>query len=241
MAALLALVCTGAPLAAQPVTVFAAASLKTALDDIATAYTAETGAAVTLSFAGSSALARQIQLGAPADIFISANEAWMDVLEDEGLLAPGSRLDLVGNRLVLIGHGDRPAMPLDQALAWDARIAMALVDAVPAGIYGKVALQSLGLWDAAAPRVVQADNVRAALAFVALGEAPLGIVYATDAGVEPGVSVLDVFPETSHPPIRYPAALLSDAGAGAADFLAYLQGDAAGAVFDRLGFSRPGD
>ncbi|WP_428928073.1 molybdate ABC transporter substrate-binding protein [Marinibacterium sp. SX1] len=227
---------------AGEVTVFAAASLKTALDEIARDYADTTGDEITLSFAGSSALARQIQLGAPADLFISANEAWMDALQDDGLIQPGSRADLVGNRLVVIGHGAPGAadddLPLAEALG-QGRVAMALVDAVPAGIYGKAALQSLGLWDEVSRRVVQADNVRSALAFVALGEAPAGIVYSTDAAVEPRVSVRAVFPETSHPPIRYPGALLTGADGAAKDFLAYLQGAEARAVFDRLGFSGP--
>lgn len=229
------------PAAADSVTVFAAASLKTAFDEITAGYGAVSEDEVTVSFAGSSALARQIQAGAPADVFVSANAAWMDVLEDEGLIDPASRDDLVGNSIVLIGHGDQPATDDIAGLLAEGRIAMALVDAVPAGIYGKAALESLGLWDNVAPRVVQADNVRAALAFVALGEAPRGIVYATDAAVEPRVTTLATFPGDSHPPIVYPAALTADAGPAAGAFLAYLRGPEARAVFDRLGFSGPGD
>ena len=222
---------------AEPVTVFAAASLKTALDEISTEYEAATGQDIAMSFAGSSVLARQIQQGAPADLFISANEAWMDVLAKDGVIDASSRLDLVGNRLVLVAHAGA-AGDIAAALEYG-RVAMALVDAVPAGIYGKAALTSMGLWQGTAPRVVQADNVRAALAFVALGEVPHGIVYATDAAVEPRVTVVGTFAETSHPPIRYPAALITDAKPEAAAFLDYLSGAKAWAVFERLGFTRP--
>ena len=235
-AALLAL-----PAAAETVTVFAAASLKTALDEIAAGYSARMGDDVTVSFAGSSALARQIQAGAPADVFISANTDWMDRLEAEGRIAAGTRSDLLGNSIVLIAHGEVPATDDIAAALAQGRIAMALVEAVPAGIYGKAALTHMGLWDRVQTRVIQADNVRAALAFVALGEAPRGIVYATDAAVEPRVSVLATFPPDSHPPIVYPAALTADAGPEAAAFLDYLKGPEARAGFDRLGFSGPGD
>ncbi|MBE9636098.1 molybdate ABC transporter substrate-binding protein [Salipiger mangrovisoli] len=233
------------PLAAQAeeVVVFAAASLKTALEDIAADYEARTGDEITISFAGSSALARQIQQGAPADIFISANEAWMDELETDGLLEPGTRSDLLRNSIVLIAHGTE-AEPVEisdaldlPALLGDGRLAMALVDAVPAGIYGKAALESLGLWPQVAPRVAQADNVRAALALVSTGEAPLGIVYATDAAADKAVSVIGTFPEDSHAPIIYPAARLSGRdGVAAADFLSHLHGDEARAVFEAQGF-----
>lgn len=229
---------------AADVLVFAAASLKTALDDVAAAFEAQTGSEVAVAYAGSSALARQILAGAPADIFISANTLWMDEVEAAGLLAKGSRRDLLGNRLVLVGPADLSAVsPADlsaEALAarlGDGRLAMALVDAVPAGMYGKSALASLGLWEALAPRIAQADNVRAALALVARGEAPLGIVYATDAAAEPRVSVLATFPEESHPPIVYPVARLADAGEPAAAFLDYLAGPDARARFEREGFA----
>ncbi|MCA0940420.1 molybdate ABC transporter substrate-binding protein [Yangia mangrovi] len=240
------------PLAAQAeeVVVFAAASLKTAMDEIAPAFEAQTGHEVTVSLAGSSALARQIEQGAPADIFISANEAWMDTLEEDGLLAPGSRSDLLRNSIVLIAHG-ADAVPVEISPALDlpgllgeGRLAMALVDAVPAGIYGKAALESLGLWDTALPQVAQADNVRAALALVSTGEAPLGIVYATDAAADDNVSVIGTFPEDSHPPIVYPVAELAGReGAAAVAFLAYLHGSEARAAFEAQGFeviSQPG-
>jgi len=211
---------------AERATVFAAASLKSALEEVAAAYEGE----VTLVFAGSSALARQIAAGAPADLFISANVAWMDDLEARGRIVPDSRVDLLGNTLVAVApRGAAPADPFDVP-----RLAMALVDAVPAGIYGKAALRHLGHWERLAPRVVQSDNVRAALAFVALGEVPLGIVYGSDAVAEPGVVVVHRFAAESHPPIVYPAARI--AGGGGAGFLAYLQTPQARAIFEAQGF-----
>ncbi|TDL84342.1 molybdate ABC transporter substrate-binding protein [Palleronia sediminis] len=230
---------------AETVTVFAAASLKTALDEIAPGFEAATGHDLRLSYAGSSALARQIEACAPADIFISANPDWMDRLDAAGLLAAGTRADLLTNRLVLVAHGAEAAPlalgPRIGARLGEGRLAMALVDAVPAGIYGRAALRSLGLWDDLAPRVAQADNVRAALLLVARGAAPLGIVYETDALSEPRVSVVATFPEDSHPPILYPAAALEGRdGPAARAFLAHLSGEQAGAVFARLGFGRPG-
>ena len=193
------------PVAADEITVFAAASLKNAMDEVADGFEAAAGHEVTVSYAGSSALARQIELGAPADVFISANPGWMDRLEEAGTVEDGTRIDLLGTRIALIAHGAAdpveigPRMDLG-AMLGEGRLAMALVDAVPAGIYGKAALESLGQWQAVEPRVVQADNVRAALKLVAIGEAPMGVVYATDAAAEEGVSVLGVFPEDSHPP-----------------------------------------
>ncbi len=228
---------------AETVTVFAAASLKTVLDEIVPGLGATLGVTAQVSAAGSSALARQIEAGAPADIFVSANPGWMDRLEAAGRLAPGTRADLLTNRLVLVAPGAEgpplalgPGAPLAARLG-DGRLAMALIDAVPAGIYGKAALESLGLWDAVRTRIAQVDNVRAALALVALGAAPLGVVYATDAAAEPRVHVIATFPTDSHPPIRYPAAL-TRAGdrAPARAVLAYLRGPAARAVFERQGF-----
>jgi molybdate transport system substrate-binding protein len=240
--AALALLSAGAA-RAETVTVFAAASLKTAMDEIAASYAAATGDTATVSLAGSSALARQIQQGAPADVFISANAAWMDVLEQDGRIAPGTRFDLVRNRLVLVAHGAGAAPVeigpgLDLAgLLGGRRLAMALVAAVPAGIYGKAALESLGLWQQAEPLVAQADNVRAALALVALGEAPYGIVYATDAVAEPRVSVAGIFPDDSHPPIIYPAAAIAGRDTPAARrFLDHLRGPQARAALERQGF-----
>ena len=230
--------------AAEPITVFAAASLKSTLDEISGAYEEETGRRIVASYAGTSALARQIEAGAPADVFISANPDWMDRLGSLGLIVAGTRVDLLGNRLVLVAHGSVcSSSEIDghfdiAARLGDGRLAMALVDAVPAGIYGKAALTSLGLWDDVARQIAQTDNVRAALALVATGEAPLGVVYATDAAVEPRTCVAGIFPETSHPPIRYPAAAVAGADLpGASAYLAFLRGAAARAAFERLGFS----
>ncbi len=224
------------------ITVFAAASLKGALDEAAAAWSAQTGQRVRLSFAGSSALARQIIQGAPADVFMSASPDWMDVVETEGLLTPGTRRDLFGNQLVLISH--RAAVPfhLDRdtdlvGLLGEGRLAMALIDAVPAGIYGKAALTSLGLWPSVVSKVAQTDNVRAALALVAWGEAPMGVVYATDAVAEDDVSVVAVFPPGSHPPIVYPAAQIVGARDGAAAFLEFLSSDGAATFFRARGFT----
>lgn len=232
--------------AAAEVTVFAAASLKNALDEIAAAWTAETGDKAVVSLAGSSALARQIQQGAPADVFVSANQDWMDRLQDDGLIDGGSRVDLVANAIVLIAHG-KAAEPIEIVPGFDlagrlgdGRLAMALVDAVPAGIYGRAALESLGAWTAVQPKVAQADNVRAALALVATGEAPYGVVYRTDAAASDDVTVVGVFPPESHPPIVYPAATVkASANPLKARFLAFLRGPAARRAFERQGFVVP--
>ena len=237
-----------APALSETVTVFAAASLTTALAEIEADFEAATGHDLVVSLAGSSALAQQIRQGAPADIFISASTDWMDLIAAEGLIEPGGRFDLLGNTLVLIAHGR--AAPLvaitpDFALSGligDGRLAMALVDAVPAGIYGKAALDHFGLWGCIADRVAQTDNVRAALALVALGEAPYGIVYATDANAAENVTIIATFPPESHPAIVYPLARLAGRdGTGLAALVAYLQGDAARAAFVRQGFAVLGD
>lgn len=250
LAAALAICLSPAAAAAEApaVTVFAAASLKTALDEVVGRFAEETGHRAVVSYAGSSALARQIRHGAPADLFVSANADWMDRLEADGLIDPASRVDLLGNRLVLVAHGP-DAAPVDLTSAvdltarlGDGRLAMALVDAVPAGIYGKAALRTLGLWDTVAPRIAQADNVRAALALVAAGAAPFGVVYATDAvaagGLETRVTVVARFPEDAHPPIVYPAAHVAgrDNPSGAR-FLAFLRGPVARTAFERQGFA----
>ena len=242
-AALLAL---GLPASAQDVTVFAAASLTSALDGVAQAWRMETGHGVVLSYAGSSALARQIQMGAPADIFISASTDWMDALAASGDIRPETRRDILGNSLVLIAHGrDQAPVTLDEtldlvALLRGGRLSMALVDAVPAGIYGRAALQALGLWEGVAPLVAQSDNVRTALAFVAQGEAPLGIVYATDAAAEDNVTLIATFPQGSHPPITYPAALTTQGRAPQAQaFLDFLTSDSARPIWERHGFQVP--
>lgn len=238
------LVATPVRAAADEVLVFAAASLTNALDQVAAAWTAETGHTAIMSYAGSSALARQIQDGAPADIFISASVDWMDAIEASGDLADGTRRDILGNTLVLIAHGrDAAPVAIDEGLDLvgmleGGRLSMALVEAVPAGIYGRQALTSLGLWDDVAPLVAQSDNVRAALAFVATGEAPYGIVYATDAAAEANVTIVGTFPKDSHPPIVYPAADLANRDTAAeADFMTFLRGAEARAAFERQGFS----
>ncbi|WP_454276020.1 molybdate ABC transporter substrate-binding protein [Roseovarius sp. MBR-154] len=229
---------------AESVTVFAAASLTNAMAEIETGFEAATGHDLAISLAGSSALARQIQQGAPADVFIAANPGWMDALEADELIAQGTRRDLLRNALVLIAHDAQhppveigPDMDL-AAMLGDRRLAMALVEAVPAGIYGKAALENLGQWQAVAPRVAQSNNVRGALALVALGEAPYGIVYATDAAAEDSVSVIGTFPAGTHPPIIYPVAGIAGRdGAGQAALLEYMEGAEARAAFARQGFA----
>ncbi|MGO8800662.1 MAG: molybdate ABC transporter substrate-binding protein [Roseiarcus sp.] len=227
----------------EPLTVFAAASLKTALDEAAAAFRADGGAEVRISYGGSLALARQIVAGAPADIFASADEQSMDEAVKGGAIAPASRFDLLGNRLVVIAPKPSPVEAL--ALAPDAfaaaigsgRLVTGEVDTVPVGRYAKAALQKLGLWSVVEPRLAMTDNVRAALAFVARGEAPLGIVYATDAAADASVKVVATFPDDSHPPILYPFALTVSSHNGAADkFLTWLKSPAGRAIFERQGF-----
>jgi len=233
--ALLCLLVPGAAMA-QTVTVFAASSLKTALDRAAPAFEGATGYDLRLVYAGSSALARQIGAGAPADVFVSANSEWMDAVADR--VIPGTRRDLLGNALVLIGRTG-PEVALDAGLLdrlGSGRLAMALTEAVPAGIYGRAAFEALDLWGALAPRVAEVDNVRAALALVAIGAAPLGVVYATDAAAEPRVRVLARFDPALHPSIRYPAAAIDGGGDGAIAFLDYLEGPEASEIFAAEGF-----
>lgn len=242
----LALGFVAGPVAADEVVVFAAASMKTALDEVAEGFRQRSGHRVIISYAGSGVLARQILAGAPADLFISASGEWMDVVEQGGELVAGSRIDLLGNRLVLIAHGEAEPVALDGDTDWEAlldggRLAMALVDSVPAGQYGKAALTSLGAWESVAPMVAQADNVRAALALVATGEAPYGITYASDAAADPGVRIVATFPAGSHPPILYPAGLLIHAQDEAdRAFLDHLRSAEAEAIFAAQGFLIPG-
>lgn len=228
---------------ADQVTVFAAASLKTALDDIAQDYQAQSGDQITLAYAGSGALARQIQYGAPAQLFISAHPDWMDVLQGAGQITAGSRVDLLSNHLVLIAPADGPAdLPLLDRLGDQGRLAMGLVQAVPVGIYGQQALEHLGIWDQVAGRVAQVDNVRAALALVALGQVPAGIVYGSDVLAEPRVQVITRIDPNSHDPIRYPAALIGTNPSPAAQkFLAHLQSAPVQARFQAHGFQIPKD
>ena len=242
----LAMQCAAASIAqAQtPVTVFAAASLQDALNDAAKNFTATSGIAVKFSFDASSTLARQIEQGAPADLFASADLDWMDYLDKRHLIEPRTRVNLLGNRLVIVAPRDAPfaelkldATSLEAALG-GGRIATGAVETVPVGRYAKTALQKLGLWGELESRIAPADNVRAALAYVARGEAPLGIVYATDATAEPKVKIVATFPRDSHPPIIYPFAVTSGAkGEGAARFLSFLQAPAARASFTARGFS----
>jgi molybdate transport system substrate-binding protein len=229
---------------AADITVFAAASLKNALDDAVKLYEAKTGDKVAISYAASPALAKQIESGAPADIFFSADLDWMDYLADKNLINTASRHTLLGNTLVLAAPKDSAVsltiekdFPLLEALGPDGKLAMASVDSVPAGKYGKAALTTLGVWDAVSSRVVQAENVRAALVFVARGEAPLGIVYGTDAKSEPAVKVVGTFPEQSHPKIQYPIALLAGAKPEARKLLDFLESAEAKPAFEAQGFT----
>lgn len=228
----------------KSITVFAAASLKNALDDVNAAYTRKTGVKLAASYAASSALARQIEQGAPADIFASADLEWMDYAAARKTINEATRMNLLGNRLVLIAPrhssvGDVSIGPgFDLArLAGDGRIATGDVQSVPVGRYTKVALEGLGAWSAAASKFAMADNVRAALTLVARNEAALGIVYETDAKVEPGVKIVGHFPANSHPPIVYPFAALTAAKAEAAGYLAFIRSSEAKAVFERYGFT----
>lgn len=229
------------PAAAEEVVVFAAASLKNALDAVAADFQADTGHRVTISYGGSNALAKQIIEGAPADVFLSSAISWMDEVEKDGLVQ--ARRDLLGNTLVLIASGkDAPSVAIapgfDLAgLLGDGKLSMAMVDAVPAGQYGKESLEALGVWDKVEGAVAQSENVRAALALVSAGEAPFGIVYATDAVAEDNVTVVGTFPEDSHRPILYPAALLTGATEAAdLEFYGALSSEAAAGRFRDHGF-----
>ena len=229
---------------AADITVFAAASLKNALDDAAKKYEAKTGDKVVISYAASSALAKQIEQGAPADIFFSADLDWMDYLEKKNLIKNDSRVNLLGSRLVLIAPKESKldnvaiGQGFDIAkLAGDGRIAVADVRAVPAGKYAKAALEKLGGWSAAEPKLASAENVRAALALVGRGEAPLGIVYETDAKIEKNVKIVGHFPEGSHPPIVYPMALTANAKPEAARYLGFIRSSLAKTIFETYGFT----
>lgn len=247
LAALLLVGC--APRTANaPLTVFAAASLKESMDAAAAGYGTATGTPVRVSYAASSALARQIEQGAPADVFISADLDWMDTLQAKGLVDAATRRDLLGNTLVLVAPTSSGAQPLAldartdlrPLLGADGRIALALTASVPAGKYAKAAFESLGLWAALQPRVAESENVRAALLMVARGEAPLGVVYGSDARSEPRVRVLATFPASSHPPIVYPVARIATSRhpqAGA--FVRWLASPDAQAIFRARGFTAP--
>jgi molybdate transport system substrate-binding protein len=227
----------------KSLTVFAAASMKNALDDIDAAYTAKTGIKVVASYAASSALAKQIEQGAPADVFASADTDWMDYAAAKKNISEPTRVNLLGNSMVLIAPKDSKidnvaiGQGFDLAkLAGDGRIATGDVKAVPVGKYAKAALEKLGAWQAAEPKFAMAESVRAALALVARGEAVLGIVYSTDAKVEPGVKIIGTFPADSHPAIIYPVAATATAKPEAADYLAFLRSSAAKAIFEKYGF-----
>jgi len=228
----------------KSITVFAAASMKNALDDVDDAYSKQRGVKIVASYAASSALMKQIEQGAPADVFLSADLKWMDYGAERKLISTATRINLLGNRLVLIAPKDSktntvtiaPGFDL-AALAGSGRIAVGDVRAVPAGLYAKAALEKLGVWAAVEPKLAMAENVRAALVLVARGEAPFGIVYETDAKIDPGVKIVGVFPEDSHPPIIYPVAMTATAKADAAAYLDFLRTAAAKAIFEHYGFT----
>ncbi|MFK7793499.1 MAG: molybdate ABC transporter substrate-binding protein [Devosiaceae bacterium] len=237
------------PLRAEPLTVFAAASLKNAFDTIGDAFTQDTGVEVVVSYAGTSVLARQIELGAPADIFASANDAWTHYLVQQGALDASSNYVFARNSLVLIAPQNTELnAPVDLAsaedllaeLGEDGRLAVALVDAVPAGIYAREAMENLGLWSVLEPRLAQADNVRAALRLVALGEAPLGIVYASDAQADESVVVAAEIPPSSHSVIRYTASRVAETGMDeSTQFLRFLNEPEAQAILRSEDFLPP--
>lgn len=232
------------PAAAEPVKVFAAASLKNALDAVAQAWTASNAArTVVPAYAASSALAKQIEQSAPADVFISADTQWMDYLAAKGLIKPETRRELLGNTLVLIAaKGMSPQVALKPgldlaALIGDSRLAVADIKAVPAGRYAQAALEKLGLFAGVETKLAQSENVRAALALVARGEAKFGIVYATDAKAEANVEIVAAFPQDSHPPIVYPVAVVSSSTNGdALSFIEFLASPRAAAIFQAEGF-----
>jgi len=230
--------------AAEKVTVFAAASLKNALDAANAAWQAESGNETAVSYAASSALAKQIEAAAPADLFISADLAWMDYVGEKKLIKDDTRSNLLGNRIVLVApKGKAEAVDIKEGfdlagLVGDGKLAMGAVDSVPAGKYGKAALEKLGVWSSVEGKVAGAESVRAALALVSRGEAPYGIVYETDAAADPGVAVVGTFPEESHPPIIYPVAILSESQSpAAAAYLDFLKSEKAAPFFTQQGFT----
>ena len=229
--------------AKTPVIVFAAASLKNALDKVSANWEQELGQTVKTSYAASSTLAKQIEEDAPAQIFISADLDWMDYVAAKGLIKKDSRSDLLGNKLVLIAPKDssasldlKPGADLAKALG-DGRLAIGGVDSVPAGKYGKAALEKLGLWNSVSNKLAQAESVRAALLLVSRGEAALGIVYQTDAAADPNVKIVATFPADSHPPIIYPVALTLKANAAATSFFDYIKSPKAAPAFEAQGFT----
>ncbi len=242
-AGLLVAVLAATPAAAQDLLVFAAASLKNALDEADAAYQRQGGAKVAASYAASGALAKQLGNGAPADVFISADLAWMAYVQGKGLIQPASRASFLGNRLVLVGPATSataveigPGFPLASLLG-GGRLAMGDPQSVPAGKYGQQALLQLGVWDQVKDRTALTDNVRAALALVSRGEAPYGIVYETDVRADPGTKVVGAFPDGSYPPVVYPIALTASAKPEAAAYVAWLRSPAARPFFEKQGFS----
>lgn len=243
---LAAIAVTSAPSHAQEkVTVFAAASLKNALDAANVAWSAKSAKEATVSYAASSALAKQIEAGAPADVFISADLDWMNYVQERKLIVDDSRSDFLGNRIVLVATKGPDAKPVDivpdfplAKMLGDERLAMGEVNSVPAGKYGKAALEKLGIWDSVKDKVAGADSVRAALALVSQGEAPLGIVYQTDATADDGVVTIGTFPADSHPPIIYPIAITADSkNPDAKTYVEFLTSPEAAPHFEAQGFT----
>jgi molybdate transport system substrate-binding protein len=228
----------------RTITIFAAASLKNAIDDANAVFARQTGIGVVVSYAATPALVKQIEQGAPADVFLSADLQWMDYAAEKKLIRADTRVNLLGNKLVLIAAKDSrlgnvqigPGFDIAR-LAGGGRIAVADVRAVPAGRYAKAALESLGAWSAAEGKLAQAENVRAALAFVSRGEAPVGIVYATDAKIDPGVKIVGTFPDSSRPPVTYPVAATANAKPEAARYLDFLRTPTVKTIFETYGFS----
>jgi molybdate transport system substrate-binding protein len=243
LVAALTLLMSTSSFAAEKINVFAAASLKNALDAVGASWKADTAKEAALTYAASNALAKQIEAGAPADVFISADLTWMKYLTDKNLITKGSDVQLLGNEIVLVAPKDSKIelkieneFKLADALG-SGKLAMANVESVPAGKYGKAALEKLSVWASVEGKVAQTENVRAALKLVELGEAPLGIVYATDAKADDAVKMVGTFPSDSHPPIIYPAGLVAASqNPDAAEFLKYLQSDKAKAIFEAQGF-----
>ncbi len=243
LAATFTLLMSTTSFAADKLNVFAAASLKNALDAVSASWKADTAKEAILTYAASNALAKQIEFGAPADVFVSADLTWMKYLTDKNLITKGSDVQLLGNEIVLVAKKDSKielkienGFKLADAVG-AGKLAMANVDSVPAGKYGKAALEKLGVWASVEGKVAQSENVRAALKLVDLGEAPLGIVYTTDAKADAAVKVLGTFPADSHAPIIYPAGIVAASkNADAAEFLKYLQSDKAKAIFEAQGF-----
>jgi molybdate transport system substrate-binding protein len=239
----LAAISTPATAQDKSLTIFAAASMKNALDEIDAAYTAKSGVKITVSYAASSALAKQIEQGAPADVFISADTDWMEYATSKKTINESSRVNLLGNSIVLIAPKDSkvdnvsigPGFDLVK-LAGDGRIATGDVKSVPVGKYGKAALEKLGSWQAAESKFAMAESVRAALTLVARGEAVLGIAYSTDAKAEPGIKIVGTFPADSHPAIVYPVAATTTAKPEASDYLAFLRSAVAKTILEKYGF-----